>query len=224
MGVGRFFSWVIVVILALVPVNWLRLWLQGEIPPSATLLQAVIGVALCWGIAGALGFFLVVSARGIRIRKAREQQALVRLQEQPLTPMVPRQALVRPGEVAYAAVEAGLREVHTVGYETETAGTSHPQLFGVGTNHHSNATSMAVNEALIVATGELVVTDERVIFAGDHKSFVLALNALVNISAYTNGFTLSDGRATHTVVIADPYQHTVFRITLQKALQAVGMR
>lgn len=90
MGIGRMISWLIVAILALVPFNWFRLWLQGEIPPSATLLMAVIGVAACWGIAGALGFFLVVSARGIKIRKAREQQALARLQEQPLTPMVPR--------------------------------------------------------------------------------------------------------------------------------------
>lgn len=80
-----------------------------------------------------------------------------------------------------------------MGYETEATGTSHPQLFGVGTNHRGNATSMAVNEALIVAAGELVVTDERVIFAGDHKSFALALDTLVNVSAYTNGFTLSDG-------------------------------
>jgi len=38
-------SWLIVAILALVPFNWFRLWLQGEIPPSATLLQAVAGVA-----------------------------------------------------------------------------------------------------------------------------------------------------------------------------------
>jgi hypothetical protein len=224
MSKGRMFSWAIVVMLALVPVNSLRLWLQGEPPSGATPLGSVIGGAVAWGIAGALGFFLVVSARGIRKRQASEQQALARLQEQPLAPMVPRQALVRPGEVAYAAVQAHLREVHTVGYETETAGTSRPALFGVDTHHRSNATSTAVNEALIVATGELVVTDERVIFAGDHKSFALALDTLVNISGYTNGFTLSDGRATHTVLIEDPYQHAVFQFTLQKALHAIGMR
>ncbi len=138
--------------------------------------------------------------------------------------MAPRQALVRPGEVAYTAVEAHLQEVHTVGYETETRGTSHPQLLGVGTNYRSTSTSTAQNQAVLVASGELVVTDQRVIFAGDHKSFVLALDSLVSITAYTDGFRLSDGRATYTVLVYEPYQHSVFRITLQKALKAVGVR
>lgn len=33
MGIGRMISRLIVVILSLVPFNWFRLWLQGEIPP-----------------------------------------------------------------------------------------------------------------------------------------------------------------------------------------------
>lgn len=222
MGKGRMFSWAIVAVFVLVPFNWFRLWLQGEVPADATLLSLAAGTAFSWALGGALGFFLVVSARGIRARKAQEQRAIEALRQQPLVSVTPRQALLQPGEVAFAAVRASLQEVHTVGYETRTRGSSHDQILGTGTNHYSTGISKAVNEALTVATGELVVTNTRVIFAGDHKSFVLGLNTLVSISPYSDGFTLSNGHTTHTVLVQDSYQHAVFQITLQKVLNAAG--
>jgi hypothetical protein len=217
-------SWGFVALFALTPFNWLRLWLQGDLPPGATPLQAMAGVAICWGLAGFGGFCTLRFAQAAKRRQAREQQALAQLHEQPLAPMVPRQALLQPGEVAYAAVEADLQEVHTVGQETRTRGSSYQQVLGTGIKHYSTSTSTARNEAVIVASGELVVTSERLIFAGDRTSFAMALRSLVNVNGHSNGFVLSDGASTRTVLIHDAHQHTVFRITLQKALKAVGMR
>lgn len=224
MGWGRMISWGFVALFALTPFNWLRLWLQGDLPPETTPLQALVGAAICWSLAGFSAFCTQRFARAAKRRQVREQQALAQLQEQPLTPMSPRQALLLPGEVAYAAVEAELEEVHTVGQETRTRGSSYQQVLGMGTNHYSTSTTTARNEAVIVASGELVVTSERVIFAGDHTSFTMALRSLVNVNGHTRGFILSNGASTRTVLIRDEHQHTVFRITLQKALKAVGMR
>ena len=221
---GRIVSWGFVALFALTPFNWLRLWLQGEFPQGATPLEAAVGVAICWGLASFGAFCTLRWARAAKRKQAREQQAFAQLQDRPLTPMAPRQTLLRPGEVAYAAVEADLEEIHTVGYDTQTKGRSYRQVLGTGTNHYSTSTSTERNRAVTVATGELVVSSERVIFAGDHASFAMALGALVNVNAHTNGFVLSDGVSTRTLLIHDPHEYTVFRITLQKVLHAAGMR
>ncbi len=67
MNIGRVISWAFVALFALVPVNWFRLWLQGELSDSATPLALAIGVAICWGLAG-FGAFMTV-------RKSREDKS-----------------------------------------------------------------------------------------------------------------------------------------------------
>jgi hypothetical protein len=72
MSFGRLIAWVLVVILVLMPINWLRLGVAGELPKSSSISELLIGAVVCWLIAGGLGFFLVVSARGLKKLKARD--------------------------------------------------------------------------------------------------------------------------------------------------------
>ncbi|GAC1379854.1 MAG: hypothetical protein NVSMB40_19520 [Aquirhabdus sp.] len=101
---------------------------------------------------------------------------------QPLTEIRPAKALVKPGEKAYAAVMASLQEVKTVGYSAGTSGISVRVAKGV-TLRTGGARGRAVKGMVSVATGELVITDKRLIFAGDSKSFAIPLEDLLSIAA-----------------------------------------
>ncbi len=70
MSGGRIFAWGVVGVLGLIPFNWVRLWLMNETSHGSTVSQFVIGTIVLWALAGGLGFFLVVSARGIRTQRA----------------------------------------------------------------------------------------------------------------------------------------------------------
>ncbi|MFZ3141169.1 DUF4236 domain-containing protein [Polaromonas sp.] len=85
MGIGRLLSWVVVGVAFLVPVNWSRLWFAGDIPINSTLTQLLIGTAICWGLSAGLAYFLIVSARGIRLKKIKDEQALQAMSSQALT-------------------------------------------------------------------------------------------------------------------------------------------
>ena len=219
MSGGRIVSWIVVVLFALTPLNWIRLWIVGDIPKDATLSSFLIGVVVCWGIAGALGYFLVMSARGIKIGKAREERALQELLSRPLSEIRPRQALIKPDEKAYAAARGNLQEMKTVGYASGTSGVSVRVAKGV-TLRSGGTRGGAIKDMVSVASGELVITDKRVIFAGDRKSFVVALGDLVNTTDYADGFGFSDGKATYTVITESESERIAFGITMGKLLRA----
>ena len=74
MSIGRLLAWTLVAFTGFLPLNWFRLWAIGEAAAGSTLGQFLIGTLVSWGIAGALGFFLVISARGIKRGTAKEDQ------------------------------------------------------------------------------------------------------------------------------------------------------
>lgn len=63
MSGGKITAWIVVAIMGVIPLNWMRMWLIGEISPSTTLSQAIIGTIVLWTLAGGLGFFLFVGPR-----------------------------------------------------------------------------------------------------------------------------------------------------------------
>lgn len=217
MSLGRIVAWGLSALLAFIPLNWIRLWVIGDIPKDATLTQFIIGTLICWALAGGLGYFLVVSARGIKRRKEQEAIALKQLQAQPLTEIRPSKALLKPSEKAYAAVLANLMEVQTVGYSAGTAGVSVRIAKGL-TVRTGGIRGKAEKGMVNVASGELVITDNRVLFSGDRKSFDIPLGKLLNATNYSDGFGFSDNKKTYTLTTANEADRVKFAVTLEKML------
>jgi|SRR5882724_3214284 len=218
MGVGRILSWSAAALAVFIPLNWIWLWVTGDVAKDATLTQFLIGTLICWGFAGGLGYFLVVSARGIKTRKNKEEQELQMLLASPLTEMCPTQALIKADEKAYGAVMASLQEVKTVGYSASTSGVSVRVAKGV-TLRTSGARGKAVKGMVSVASGELVITDKRVIFSGDRKSFAIPLNDLLNTTNYSDGFGFSNSKTTYTLITSNDRDRVLFGIALNKVIR-----
>ncbi|HEU0189620.1 MAG TPA: hypothetical protein VFQ97_06435 [Gallionella sp.] len=217
-SIGRLLSWIIVVIFFLIPVNWFRLWFVGDIPKSSTLGELLIGTLICWGVSAGLGYFLIVSARGIKLRKAKDEQAMQELLAQPLTEIKPKQALLKSGEKAYGSIFASLQEVQTVGYSGGTSGVSLRVVKGL-TVRTGGIRAHAVKDAVIVASGELVITDRRVLFAGDRKSFDIPLESILNVNNYSDGFCFHDSKKTYTLITDNDRDRMVFAIALNKVIR-----
>lgn len=218
MSPWRIFFWAVTGLMALIPLNWIRLGITGELPTTTKLSELLIGTLILWGLAGGLAFFLVVSARGIRLRKEREQREVQALLNGPLVPVQPRRAIVKPEERAYASAMGSIQEVKTVGFKAGSSGMSVRVAKGLtlrtgGTRGHS------VKGVVTVATGELVATDQRVIFAGDFKSFSIPLRDLVSVTPYADGFGLSNGRSTYTVITSDDRERMLFGAVLERLLR-----
>jgi len=217
MSVGRILTWGIAGLLALVPINWIRLWVAGDIPKDSTFSQFLIGTSICWTLAAGIGYFLVVSARGIKRRKEKEALALQQMMEQPLTEIRPSKAIIKPDEKAYAAILADLMEVQTVGYSGSTAGVSLRIVKGI-TVRTGGIRGKAVKSMVSAASGELVITDNRVLFSGDRKSFAIPLSQLLSATNYSDGFGFSDNKRTYTLTTANDADRLRFAVALQKVL------
>lgn len=217
MSIGRLLSWAVVVVTALIPLNWLRLWIIGDIPKDVTPWSFLIGILILWGISAALGYFLIGSARGARMRKAKDEKEMQELLVQPLTEIKPSQALLKPGEKAYGSVIANLQEVKSVGFSAGTTGMSFRVAKGLSIRS-SGTRGHIVKGVVCTATGELVVTDQRIIFAGDRKSFSIPIAKLLNVTNYTNGFGFHDNKSTYTLTTDSDKGRVTFGAALNKVL------
>lgn len=218
MSIGRLLAWTFVAFTGFLPLNWFRLWAIGEAAAGSTLGQFLIGTLVSWGIAGALGFFLVISARGIKRRKAKEDQEFEQLLAAPLTEIQPLNVLIKADEKAYGSVMANLQETQTVGYSAGTTGMSVRVAKGL-TLRTSGTRAKPIRDMVSVSFGELVITDKRVIFAGDKKSFVILLNDLIGSTNYTDGFGFSDNNNSYTLKTDNNKAHMIFSIVLNKVLR-----
>lgn len=200
------------------PLNWMRLWAAGEIPKDTTTTQLLVGTAICWAIAWALAYFLVVSARGIRMRKEREELEFQQRLAAPLAEIHPSQVLIQAGEKAYGACHASLKEVKTVGFSAGTQGVSVRVAKGV-TLRTSGTRGKAVKGLVSVSTGELVITDRRIVFSGDRKSFAIPLEDLLGTTNYADGFGFSDSKSSYTLVADNDRECQLFAVALNKVLR-----
>lgn len=219
MSMTRMLVWAFVAFFGLMPLNWLRLWLTGGLAEDATFASLFIGALVCWSIAGGIGYFLVVSARGIKRRQQVEEQELQELLNQPLVEVKPSRALLKTGEKAYGAVNASLQELKTVGYSAGSKGISVRVAKGV-TLRSGGMRGKAEKGVVQVATGELVITNERVIFAGDMKSFAIPLDSLLNTTNFSDGIGFSDNKTTYTLSIDDNKARMLFAAIVDKVLRS----
>ena len=218
MSTGRVTSWTIVIVTFVLPVNWLRIHFFEPQPGDADLNSLIVQSLICWSIGGALAFFLIRSAHGLKLIAAKRQQELEEFAAQPLSPIRPVQALLHAGEVAYASVAATLKETQTVGYRSGNSGVSVRVMKGV-TIHSGGSRGHAVKKMVPVAAGELVITNQRVIFAGDAQSFSLALSKLINVTNYSDGIAFHDDHKTRVLGCTDPFRCRAFAMTVQKVIQ-----
>lgn len=198
----RVLGWLVVAFLTLAPVNWIVLAVQGKAGPSVTGIASLVGAVLVsWALAGAFAYAML---RGIK-RQAQEvasaQDALAEARRAPLQSVQPTAARLKAYEVAYVAVPAELKAIKTVGFKAGTAGMSVRVAKGV-TVRTASTQGGAVRDLVTVARGELVVTDRRVIFAGDAKSLALNLDQILNVTYYLDGVGVNDNTTSHTFVVA----------------------
>lgn len=189
--------------------------LSGLMTAAATSISSALPSLL---IGGGWCFYLYyVAGKGKHIEKA-EALALEHAMAQPLTQIKPQQALLKPDEKAYGAIAAQLMEEKTVGYSAGTQGVSFKVAKGL-TLRSSGTRAKAVKGVVAVANGELVITDKRVIFAGDRKSFAIANDDLLNTTNYSDGFGFTDGNKTYTLTTAKGSDHTMFAVAVHKVLR-----
>lgn len=150
-------------------------------------------------------------------RQRREERAakLERASSGPLATLEPRAALLRRNEVAHAAVAASLRELKTVGYRGRSSGLSVRVAKGVTyrTGGHGGG---AVRKVVETARGELVVTNQRVLFAGDLKSLAIRLEDLVSVTFHHRTVLLGTSRRTYELLVVWNEDLEVFRIILER--------
>jgi hypothetical protein len=113
---------------------------------------------------------------------------------------------------------ASLQETKTVGYSAGSTGMSVRVAKGV-TLRTSGTRGKAIKGMVSVSSGELVITDKRVIFAGDKKSFAIPLGDLINTTNYNDGFGFSDSKTTYTLTTDDDKARMLFSIALNKILR-----
>jgi hypothetical protein len=216
MSTGRQWAWLIVGLAVILPMNWFRVYFIE--PHTASDLQGLIIASLIsLSIAVALSFFLVKSAKGLKILREKRAMMLEKLAALPLNPVRPSQTLLKPGEVAYGVIGATLKEVQTVGYAGRNTGVSVRIAKGIRVNS-GGSRSHAVKDFVSVASGELVITNQRVVFAGDHKSFAIALPHLINVTNYSDGIGFHDEHKSYVLVHGEGLDIDAFAITVQKVL------
>ena len=224
-SIGKILLWIVVGIFFIVPVNAILDWTQGNFNKNASMVDvagAIAMVLVFLGISAGLGYYLIVSARKEKLvtaqKIAEDEQALQEMMAQPLTEIRPRQAILKTGEKAYGSVAARLQEVQTVGYSAGTAGVSMRVAKGL-TVRTGGVRAHAVKGAVIVASGELVITDKRVLFAGDKKSFDILRDNILNVTHYIDGFGFHDSKKTYTLLTDNNSERLAFGVAVEKVLR-----
>ena len=218
MSIGKLIAWGFSALLIFIPFNWIRMWAMNEFPPNTSLSESIIGAAILWTLGGGLAYTLLWWGKRKKAAKAKEDQILEELLAAPLTEIRPRQALIKSDEKAYASIQATLKEEKTIGYSAGTRGASIRVAKGL-TLRTSGTRAMPIKGMVDVAIGELVITDRRVIFAGDRKSFAITNADMLNTTNYTDGFGFTDGSKTYTLTTSGGHERMFFAVALHKVLR-----
>ncbi|MER3384875.1 hypothetical protein [Pectobacterium aroidearum] len=117
--------------------------------------------------------------------------------------VTPRKAIVRKDEISHFAGTASLSEKQTTGYSHGGASVRFRVAKGVSIGT-SGGRSRAIKENLIVANGEFVITNKRIIFAGDRKSFESTLYKLTSFETYADGIVFHIDTKSYTLFLDEP--------------------
>jgi len=130
----------------------------------------------------------------------------------------PASAILKSGETAYVEASSMLMESKSAGVVGGSRGVSVHVAKGL-TLRAGAFRGHRVNHIVVAARGHLLITSQRVIFAGDRKSFAVPLDKLINITRYSNGFTFNDGSKSHNMMVPNVRERTIFTAILDRVLQ-----
>lgn len=177
-------------------------------------------------IAPVLAVVLFVSVRSSK-RKAiaeasnREEDRL-KLEQlrngQELMVYSPVRVMLKSGESAHAGVFASLHEDKTIGYKGASSGASIRIARGVSVRS-GRMRGTAVKRDIVTSSGELVVTNRRLVFAGDKKSISIDLSKLVQAVSDESTILVSDNSKTHLFSTEPGFGFEAFKVTLDKVIK-----
>jgi hypothetical protein len=230
------------------PLNWLRLYVLGEVPPSTNAdlvlplslpLLVIAALLVWWGLPRLRQSYQQVPASaggpltrlGAAIREAREEAARRKLEEErrrqqeleqarsgTLAPVNPGAVVLQQGEQAFAAIPASLLEMRTVRYRGASTGVSVRVAKGVWLRQ-SGSRGTAEKGLVPVARGMLVATNRRLISAGDQKSAAVTLDKISSFEAMNAGLRFGDARKTYNFLMGKSQQQQVFSIIAERLLR-----
>ena len=131
----------------------------------------------------------------------------------------PTSAILKAGEIAYAEANSMLMEAKSGGFVGGSRGVSVHVAKGL-TLRAGAFKGHKVEHIVVAARGHLVITSQRIIFAGDQKSFAVPIEKLINITRYRDGFTFNDGSKSHNVMVPNPTERTLFTAMLDRMVHA----
>lgn len=124
-------------------------------------------------------------------------QIINRIQTGTLPSINPTGLILQKGEIAHWEEAANYLEEKVVkrGYVGGSQGVSFRLMKGV-TYRVGASKGNLVSETAVVptSTGKLVITDRRVVFSGDKKSFNIKLDSVLNLDMYSDGLNITDGK------------------------------
>lgn len=130
--------------------------------------------------------------------------------------------ILQKAEVAYWSEPASILEERVVKrrYEGGSQGFSFRIAKGVSYRVGGHRGHIVTDTAVVpVSSGELIVTNKRVIFRGDAKSFNIRLDKLLELNFYSDGVRLTDDKGKPRVVKFDNEGNTdVVGATLSYAI------
>ncbi len=130
--------------------------------------------------------------------------------------------ILQKTEVAHWSEPASILEERVVRrrYEGGSQGLSFRVMKGVSYRVGSHRGHIVTDTAVVpVSSGELIVTNKRVIFRGDAKSFNIRLDKLLELNFYSDGVRLTDEKGKPRVVkFADIGNTDVIGATLSYAI------
>jgi hypothetical protein len=149
------------------------------------------------------------------IAKSKKELARLRLLTEiqngnPPTIAVPN-VILQKAELAYWSEPASILEERIVKrrYEGGSQGFTFRIAKGVAYRVGGHRGQLVTDTAVVpVSSGELIVTNKRVIFRGDTKSFNLRLDKLLEINFYSDGVRITDDKGKPRVVKFDDEANT----------------
>jgi hypothetical protein len=130
-------------------------------------------------------------------------QIINQIQNGVLPNIQPTGLILQKGEIAHLEELGNLLEEKVIkrGYVGGSQGLSFRIAKGITYRVGASKGQLVSETAMVPAsTGRLVITDRRVVFSGDRKSFNIKLDSILNIEMYTDGLNITDSRGTPRVI------------------------
>jgi len=141
-----------------------------------------------------------------------------------LLPIENHGVVLHKGELALALISgAGLLEDKVVGFSGKTSGYSVRVAKGL-TVRHSGSRGHANHALVTTAKGRLVVTNQRVIFAGDTKSVSMTHKVITAFEPLIDRVRISDARKTVSFLIGTGHAQEMFKIAAARLIQEGALK